>query len=250
MQVVTRTETATMPDALERALRLRSRSTPETATRVRTLTAIADGERSGALGHSASLPQLDVGRRGQGHHTRLLTPAFERIDLALPPVSLERSRSLSALAGMANARQQRVQIELDRVVKRRGEQPAEGSPRTIIAARARTKVNAFDEMLEEIATIYEDAAAIRTPATTAAATPAAPSAEEVEEAEARRKEEGRLRHAAELQRKMASCGRRVSRARMEVEKKIELLREDDDAWLEFDQHCASLRVPPGSDVVP
>ena len=49
---------------------------------------------------------------------------------------------------------------------------------------------------------------------------------------------------------MASCGRRVSRARMEVEKKIELLREDDDAWLEFDQHCASLRVPPGSDVVP
>ena len=239
-----------MPDALERALRLRSRSTPETATRVRTLTAIADGERSGALGHSASLPQLDVGRRGQGHHTRLLTPAFERIDLALPPVSLERSRSLSALAGMANARQQRVQIELDRVVKRRGEQPAEGSPRTIIAARARTKVNAFDEMLEEIATIYEDAAAIRTPATTAAATPAAPSAEEVEEAEARRKEEGRLRHAAELQRKMASCGRRVSRARMEVEKKIELLREDDDAWLEFDQHCASLRVPPGSDVVP
>ena len=239
-----------MPDALERALRLRSRSTPETATRVRTLTAIADGERSGALGHSASLPQLDVGRRGQGHHTRLLTPAFERIDLALPPVSLERSRSLSALAGMANARQQRVQIELDRVVKRRGEQPAEGSPRTIIAARARTKVNAFDEMLEEIATIYEDAAAIRTPATTAAATPAAPSAEEVEEAEARRKEEGRLRHAAELQRKMASCGRRVSRARMEVEKKIELLREDDDAWLEFDQHCTSLRVPPGSDVVP
>ena len=239
-----------MPDALERALRLRSRSTPETATRVRTLTAIADGERSGALGHSASLPQLDVGRRGQGHHTRLLTPAFERIDLALPPVSLERSRSLSALAGMANARQQRVQIELDRVVKRRGEQPAEGSPRTIIAARARTKVNAFDEMLEEIATIYEDAAAIRTPATTAAAAPAAPSAEEVEEAEARRKEEGRLRHAAELQRKMASCGRRVSRARMEVEKKIELLREDDDAWLEFDQHCASLRVPPGSDVVP
>ena len=239
-----------MPDALERALRLRSRSTPETATRVRTLTAIADGERSGALGHSASLPQLDVGRRGQGHHTRLLTPAFERIDLALPPVSLERSRSLSALAGMANARQQRVQIELDRVVKRRGEQPAEGSPRTIIAARARTKVNAFDEMLEEIATIYEDAAAIRTPATTAAAAPAAPSTEEVEVAEARRKEEGRLRHAAELQRKMASCGRRVSRARMEVEKKIELLREDDDAWLEFDQHCASLRVPPGSDVVP
>ena len=71
-----------------------------------------------------------------------------------------------------------------------------------------------------------------------------------EEAEARRKEEGRLRHAAELQRKMASCGRRVSRARMEVEKKIELLREDDDAWLEFDQHCTSLRVPPGSDVVP
>ena len=69
-------------------------------------------------------------------------------------------------------------------------------------------------------------------------------------AEARRKEEGRLRHAAELQRKMASCGRRVSRARMEVEKKIELLREDDDAWLEFDQHCASLRVPPASDVVP
>ena len=250
MQVVTRTETATMPDARERALRLRSRSTPETATRVRTLTAIADGERSGALGHSASLPQLDVGRRGQGHHTRLLTPAFERIDLALPPVSLERSRSLSALAGMANARQQRVQIELDRVVKRRGEQPAEGSPRTIIAARARTKVNAFDEMLEEIATIYEDAAAIRTPATTAAAAPAVPSAEEVEVAEARRKEEGRLRHAAELQRKMASCGRRVSRARMEVEKKIELLREDDDAWLEFDQHCASLRVPPGSDVVP
>ena len=240
-----------MPDARERALRLRSRSTPETATRVRTLTAIADGERSGALGHSASLPQLDVGRRGQGHHTRLLTPAFERIDLALPPVSLERSRSLSALAGMANARQQRVQIELDRVVKRRGEQPAaEGSPRTIIAARARTKVNAFDEMLEEIATIYEDAAAIRTPATTAAAAPAAPSAEEVEVAEARRKEEGRLRHAAELQRKMASCGRRVSRARMEVEKKIELLREDDDAWLEFDQHCASLRVPPASDVVP
>ena len=239
-----------MPDALERALRLRSRSTPETATRVRTLTAIADGERSGALGHSASLPQLDVGRRGQGHHTRLLTPAFERIDLALPPVSLERSRSLSALAGMANARQQRVQIELDRVVKRRSEQPAEGSPRTIIAARARTKVNAFDEMLEEIATIYEDAAAIRTPATTAAAAPAAPSTEEVEVAEARRKEEGRLRHAAELQRKMASCGRRVSRARMEVEKKIELLREDDDAWLEFDQHCTSLRVPPGSDVVP
>ena len=153
---------------------------------------------------------------------------------------------------MANARQQRVQIELANAVKRRseGEQPAEGSPRTIIAARARTKVNAFDEMLEEIATIYEDAAAIRTPATTAAAAPAAPSAEEVEEAEARRKEEGRLRHAAELQRKMASCGRRVSRARMEVEKKIELLREDDDAWLEFDQHCASLRVPPGSDVVP
>ena len=73
---------------------------------------------------------------------------------------------------------------------------------------------------------------------------------EVEVAEARRKEEGRLRHAAELQRKMASCGRRVSRARMEVEKKIELLREDDDAWLEFDQHCTSLRVPPGSDVVP
>ena len=241
-----------MPDARERAMRLRSRSTPETATRVRTLTAIADGERSGALGHSASLPQLDVGRRGQGHHTRLLTPAFERIDLALPPVSLERSRSLSALAGMANARQQRVQIELANAVKRRseGEQPAEGSPRTIIAARARTKVNAFDEMLEEIATIYEDAAAIRTPATTAAAAPATPSAEEVEEAEARRKEEGRLRHAAELQRKMASCGRRVSRARMEVEKKIELLREDDDAWLEFDQHCASLRVPPGSDVVP
>ena len=126
-----------MPDARERAMRLRSRSTPETATRVRTLTAIADGERSGALGHSASLPQLDVGRRGQGHHTRLLTPAFERIDLALPPVSLERSRSLSALAGMANARQQRVQIELDRVVKRRneGEQPdgrledGEGEPR-------------------------------------------------------------------------------------------------------------------------
>jgi hypothetical protein len=48
---------------------------------------------------------------------------------------------------------------------------------------------------------------------------------------------------------MASCGRRVSRARMEVDKKIELLREDDDAWLEFDQHCASLRVPPRSDVV-
>ena len=170
----------------------------------------------------------------------------------MPPVSLERSRSLSALTGMANARQQRVQIELANAVKRRseGEQPAEGSPRTIIAARARTKVNAFDEMLEEIATIYEDAAAIRTPATTAVAAPAAPSAEEVEEAEARRKEEGRLRHAAELQRKMASCGRRVSRARMEVEKKIELLREDDDAWLEFDQHCTSLRVPPGSDVVP
>ena len=157
MQVVTRTETATMPDALERALRLRSRSTPETATRVRTLTAIADGERSGALGHSASLPQLDVVRRGQGHHSRLLTPAFERIDLALPPVSLERSRSLSALAGMANARQQRVQIELANAVKRRseGEQPAEGSPRTIIAARARTKVNAFDEMLEEIATMFD-----------------------------------------------------------------------------------------------
>lgn len=243
-----------MPDARERAMRLRSRSTPEPATRVRTLTAIADGERSGgALGHSASLPQLDVGRRGQGHHTRLLTPAFERIDLALPPVSLERSRSLSALAGLANARQQRVQIELDRVVTRRDEdeQPAEGKFGASIAARARTKVNAFDEMLEEIATIYEDAAAIRTPATTAVAAPAAPTAEEVEEAEARRKEEGRLRHAAELQRKMASCGRRVSRARMEVEKKIELLREDDDAWLEFDQYCVSLRVPPrpASDVV-
>ena len=250
MEVVTpQVETCEMmPDARDRAMRLRSRSTPEPATRVRTLTAIADGERSGSLGHSASLPQLGVGGRGQGHHTRLLTPAFERIDLALPPVSLERSRSLSALAGLANARQQRVQIELDRVVKRRneGEQSAEGKFGASIAARARTKVNAFDEMLEEIATIYEDAAAIRTPATTAAAAApvAAPTAEEVEEAEARRKEEGRLRHAAELQRKMASCGRRVSRARMEVEKKIELLREDDDAWLEFDQHCASLRVRP------
>ena len=244
---------------MERRRALRSRSTPalkesaEPATRVRTLTAIADSERSGPLGQSASLPQLDVGRRGR--RTRLPTPAFERIDLALPPVSLGRSRSLSALTGLANARQQRVQIELDQVVKRQneGQQPAEPLPSASIAARARTKVNAFDEMFEEIATIYEDAAAIRTPATSAAAAAAlkvaAPTAGEAVEAEARRKEEGRLRHAAELQRKMASCGRRVSRARMEVEKKIELLREDDDAWFDFDKYCTSIRVPPGSDVV-
>jgi hypothetical protein len=225
----------------------------EPAARVRTLTAIADGERSGPLGHSASLPQLDIGRRGRGRRTRLPTPAVERIDLALPPVSLGRSRSLSALTGLANARQQRVQIELDRVVKRQheGQQPAEPLTGASIAARAKTKVNAFDEMFEEIATIFEDAAAIRTPATTAAAAApmAAPTAEEVEEAEARRKEEGRLRHAAELQRKMASCGRRVSRARLEVEKKIELLREDDEAWFDFDKYCTSIRVPPGSDIV-
>ena len=247
---------------MERRRALRSRSTPalkesaEPATRVRTLTAIADGERTGSLAKSSSLPQLDVGKRGRGRRTRLPTPAFERIDLALPPVSLGKSRSLSALTGLANARQQRVQIELDQVVKRQneGQQPAEPLPSASIAARARTKVNAFDEMFEEIATIYEDAAAIRTPATSAAAAAAlkvaAPTAGEAVEAEARRKEEGRLRHAAELQRKMASCGRRVSRARMEVEKKIELLREDDEAWFDFDKYCTSIRVPPASDLVP
>ena len=232
----------------------RAQESAEPAPRLRTLTAIADGERSKPLGHSGSLPQLDVGRHGRGRRTQLLTPAFERIDLALPPVSLGRSRSLSTLTGLANLRGQRVQLELDQVVKRQNKQKHESAqplPSASIVARTRTRVNAFDEMFEEIAIIYEDAAAIRAPASAAAVSASTPeeAAEFEAQEEARRKEERRRKHAADLQSKLASCGRRVSRARMEVEEKMAELRADEEAWIDFDKYCTSIRVPPDSNMV-
>ena len=226
-----------------------------TPGQLRMLTAIADSERSG-MERSGSLPLLLKGSR-----TRLPTPASGRIDLAFPAISLGTSQSLSSLTGLANARQQRLQCELDRVVKRQHEherpnqsedEPA--TPRPGISshalARARMRANLFDEMFEEIATIYEDAAAVRTPVTSsvAAVGVAAPAAES-QASQARKKEERRRKHAAELSRMLAGAGRRVSKTRIAIDEKLAELREDEEARVSFARYCDSIRAKPISDIV-
>ena len=227
----------------------------------RTLTAIAADERrsrpSLTATRSSSLPRLPT----LPSRAALPTPtaARERINLALPQLS--QSQSLGSLTGQANARQRRVQLELDQALKRQPGQLASeassSSSMNLLSALGRpskVRTAAFGEMYEDIERIVDEAATIREGASLKQA--AALSGETEEQAEARREEEAerkreeqRRRRAAELAEKVATVGRKGSKVRVEIEAKLDELREDEDARRAFDLYCQTIKPQRNTDIV-
>jgi hypothetical protein len=224
----------------------------------RTLTAIAADERrsrpSLTVTRSSSLPRLPT----LPSRAALPTPtaARERINLALPQLS--QSQSLGSLTGQANARQRRVQLELDQALKKQpGQLASEASSMNLLSTLGRpskVRTAAFGEMYEDIERIVDEAATIREGASLKQA--AALSGETEEQAEARREEEAerkreeqRRRRAAELAEKVATVGRKGSKVRVEIEAKLDELREDEDARRAFDLYCQTIKPQRNTDIV-
>ena len=231
---------------------------------LRSLTALADAERSA--------PTL----RSVRSRTRLPTPdAGRSVDLLLPKIPLRQSQSLSALAGGANARQARVQRQLDEAVAWEQEHvrsmKRQATAVTMAAAHwhhhDHTKTSStaklpavlgpgrFNELADEVTHLLSTSTAARlakardaAAAATAApveAEPPKPSATD----EAKKKEAARKKRASELSQMLAASSHGQNKTRLEINEKLEDLRADAEARADFDRYCSTLREKPQLDIV-
>ena len=229
---------------------------------LRSLTALADAERS--------LPTL----RAVRSRPRLPTPDAGPVDLSLPKIPLRQSQSLSALAGGANARQARVQRQLDDAVAWEQQQARSMKRQVTMVTMAATRWHhhdgtatgtgklpavlapgRFNELADELSQLLSTAATARDPKAKDAASAAAAAPVEAEPPklsatdEAKKKEAARKKRANELSQMLAASSHGQSKTRLEIQEKLEELRADPEARLDFDRYCSTLREKPQLDIV-
>lgn len=238
---------------------------------LRTMSATASDERgegwpstskaTSQLYASVSLPELrTLATRSRRLPTppnpRLPTPSTSRptLDLELPkiPKGMSQSKSLSALSLVANRRQEQLQVILNRSASLGQAGLDESAARLLAAADSE---RAFQKVSDEIGLLQASAAGIygapETPASRAAAAAAREAAFAAANPEvvARKKEEVRKRRQAQLQEMLKKAGRGTSGHHEAVQRKLEELRTDDEARLEFEAYIKGLKGPPMANVI-
>ena len=232
---------------------------------MRTITAIAADERR----DGSALPSLQTRaarnprRLPTLSNPRLPTPSTSRprLDLELPqiPKGLSQSRSLSTLSLVANRRQEQLQVILNRSASLGQARLEEPTPAAADSGRA------FREMSDEIGLLLSEsvgvygeetleskaAAAKVREAAFLAANPevAARKKKEEEEKAMKEKEETRKRRAAQLAEMLKKAGRGKSGHHEAVQRKLEELRTDNEARVEFEQYIHGLGAKQGTNVI-
>ena len=239
---------------------------------LRTMSATASDERgegwpptseaTSQLYASVSLPALGTRatrnpRLPTPPNPRLPTPSTSRptLDLELPkiPKGLSQSKSLSALSLVANRRQEQLQVILNRSATLGQVRLDESAPAARLLAAANSE-RAFQKVSDEIGLLLTASVGIygeETPASRAAAAAAREAAFAAANPEvvARKKEEVRKRRQAQLQEMLKKAGRGTSGHHEAVQRKLEELRTDDEARLEFEAYIHGLKGPPRANVI-
>ena len=165
---------------------------------------------------------------------------------------MSQSKSLSALSLVANRRQEQLQVILNRSASLGQAGLDESAARLLAAADSE---RAFQKVSDEIGLLQASAAGIygapETPASRAAAAAAREAAFAAANPEvvARKKEEVRKRRQAQLQEMLKKAGRGTSGHHEAVQRKLEELRTDDEARLEFEAYIKGLKGPPMANVI-
>ena len=219
-----------------------------------------ESEATSRLYASSSLPTLQTRatrnpRLPTPPNPRLPTPSTSRptLNLELPkiPKGLSQSKSLSALSLMANRRQEQLQVILNRSASLGSSRLDESVARGLAAANSE---RAFQKVSDEIGLLFTASVGIygeETPASRAAAAAAREAAFAAANPEvvARKKEAVRKARQVQLQEMLKKAGRGTSGHHEAVQRKLEELRTDDEARLEFEAYIQGLKGPPMANVI-